>query len=374
MKIPSADLKNTPFAGVRFTFVNVTPELAADWLKHNSKNRKVKDRMLASYAMDMKNGAWLTTHEGVSFDAEDNLTDGQHRLLGIVQSKTPVLMVVSSGWPVQQGKKKTMDAVNMGANRSLADQLHLHHGFAPRDAAQVVRTCNALAAVVIGIDRVHKSTTDTILAVAAIYKAELDWWISNSALAKRHGIENATVAACLMMRKAVWSDKTMTALDRLITGENLTRENPLLHLRNWLMSVDSRQSATILRQTTLHHLAAFVDGKSCPQVVVNSEAAYLRMMKLHRVRVEKICALYGKPLPEILTDGNQGETESNPKASATSKEAIKVGQSLADSFTILDLKARTDANVGQWLGAWLNKKWIEPNGVNQFRKLEAFGK
>ncbi|MEI8289839.1 MAG: hypothetical protein WCH99_10225 [Verrucomicrobiota bacterium] len=370
MKIPTANIKDTPFATVKFQFVNVTPELAVEWLARNVKNRKVKGRMLEGYTMDMKNGAWLTTHEGIAFDADHNLTDGQHRLLAIVESKATVLLLVSTGWPVAQGKKKTMDVVNMGANRSLADQLHLQHGFAPRDAALVVRACNALAAVVVGVDRIAKSTTDTILGVAAIYKAELDWWISQAPAAKKSGIENATVGACLMMGKAVWSDKTMTALERLITGENLTRENPLLHLRNWLMSQDSRQSNTVLRQTTLHHLAAFVDGKSIPQIVVNSNAAYLRMMKLHRVRVEKICALYGKPLPEIF-DQTEQEKNANAKAGPISAEALKIYANLPATFSALDLKARTDSNTGQWLCTWLNKKWIEPSGVNQFRKLEV---
>lgn len=371
--MPVANIKDTPFAAVKFHFVQVTPELAADWLKCNLKNRKLKARMLEGYTMDMKNGAWLCTHEGIAFDADGNLTDGQHRLLGVVQSKVSVLLLVSTGWPVAQGKKKTMDVVNMGANRSLADQLHLQHGFAPRDAARVVRACNALAAVVVGVDRIAKSTTDTILAVAAIYKAELDWWISQAPDAKKSGIENATVAACLMMGKAVWSDKTMTALERLITGENLTRENPLLHLRNWLLSGDSRESATVLRQTTLHHLAAFVDGKTQSQIVVNSSTAYLRMMKLHRVRVEKICALYGKPLPDIFEQTEQEKT-ANAKAGPLSAEALKIGESLSATFSQLDLKARTDSNIGQWLGIWMSKKWIEPSGANQFRKLENFGK
>jgi hypothetical protein len=373
VKFPVANIKDTPFAAVKFHFVNVTPELAVEWLARNVKNRKVKDRMLEGYTMDMKNGAWLTTHEGIAFDAEYNLTDGQHRLRGIVESKATVLLLVSTGWPVAQGKKKTMDVVNMGANRSLADQLHLQHGFAPRDAALVVRACNALAAVVVGVDRIAKSTTDTILAVAAIYKSELDWWISQAPAAKKSGIENATVAACLMMGKAVWSDKTVTAVDRLITGENLMRDNPLLHLRNWLLSGDSRQSATVLRQTTLHHLVAFVDGKTQSQIVVNSTSAYLRMMKLHRVRVEKICSLYGKPLPEIFEQTEQEKT-ANAKAGPLSPEALKIGESLPTTFSSLDLKARTDANVGTWLGIWMSKKWIEPSGANQFRKSQNFGK
>jgi hypothetical protein len=158
VKIPAANISGTPFAGVRFHFVEVTPELAADWLKFNRKNRRIKERQLEGYVNDMRNGAWLTTHEGISFDDQDTLTDGQHRLEGIVRAKRPVLMLVSTGWPTAQGKKKTMDAVNMGVNRSLADQLHLQHDINPKEAGHIVRICNAIAAAACGSSRITRST------------------------------------------------------------------------------------------------------------------------------------------------------------------------------------------------------------------------
>ena len=105
VKIPAADINDTPFAGVRFAFCDVTPELAAEWLKHNRRNRKVKDTTVEAYAMDMRNGAWQTTHQGVAFDLAGNLIDGQHRLRGIVQARRPVLMVVSHGWPAVLEKR-----------------------------------------------------------------------------------------------------------------------------------------------------------------------------------------------------------------------------------------------------------------------------
>jgi hypothetical protein len=146
IRVPAANINGTPFEKVCFIFCLVTPELASDWLKHNRKNRRLKETTLEAYAMDMRNGAWLTTHQGIAFDAADNLTDGQHRLQGIVRSKRPVLLLISTGWPVESSKRKTMDAVDRGVNRSLADQLHLQHDIVPRDALRVVQICNSTQA------------------------------------------------------------------------------------------------------------------------------------------------------------------------------------------------------------------------------------
>lgn len=370
MRLPAANIKDTPFAGVKFTFVNVTPELAADLLKQNQRNRKLKETTVDAYAMDMRNDAWLTTHQGVAFDAEDNLIDGQHRLHGVVRSRKAVLMLITTGWPAASSKRKTMDAVDRGTNRSLADQLHLQHGIEPKHAGMIVVLCNNISAACWGNARTRKATTDTILAVFDLYKNEIKWFLEQDML-KKHGIKQASVAASLIMARAVWADKTQDALHRLQTGENLTRENPLLPLRNWLMGVGQRESALIVRMVTLHHLAAFVDGKACPQIVVNSNAALIRILKLHKVRVDKICAIYGQATPEFVTE-QPAKKEIN--LSPTSPEAIAIGNSLTGAFSSLDVAARTEANVGPWFGVWLAKGWIERSGTTQFIKTAKFGK
>jgi hypothetical protein len=367
VKIPSAEIKDTPFASVKFQFVLVTPELAADWLKHNLRNRKLKEAMLEGYIMDMRNGAWLTTHEGIAFDEENNLTDGQHRLEGIVRAKRPVLMVVSTGWPLVQGKKKTMDVVNMGASRSLADQLHLQHDVEKRDAGTVVRICNSIAAACFDLTKVRKSTTDTILGVFALYKAEISWLLANPVNIR--GLGQSTVLACMAMHHALFQKQTEEAFRRLMTGADLSAGNALLPLRNWLMSANS-ENATI-RMATLHHLYAFKQNQTVPQICTNSNKAYVHVLELSVKRIEKICAIYGQPLPEFLS----GEKAKLPPAAGPfSEDAVRVGLELKGAFSSTDVIARTEANAGQWLMAWLNRGWIAGVGGNQFVRTDKFGK
>lgn len=367
LRIPVSRVGEAQFASVKFTFVEVTPELAAEWLKRNRRNRKIRKSFLEAYITDMRNGAWLTTHEGIAFDEDGNLMDGQHRLEALVHAKRTVLMVVSTGWPTSQRQKKTMDVVNMGANRSLADQLHLQHGVEKRDAAQVVKICNSIVAASFGMGRVRRSTTDTILGVFALYKPEILWLLANPV--KIRGLGQATVLAALAMHYALFPKPTEEALRRLVTGADLASGNPLLPLRNWLMSSES--DVATVRQAVFHHLYAFKRGQSVSQVCLNNDEAYLHVMDLSQVRMEKICAIYGGERAPGL---GHGQASSPPTDGAFSAQAVRVGGELPRVFTSTDVVARTEANAGQWLLAWLNKGWIESAGVNQYRRTEKFGK
>ena len=70
--------------------MEISPALAAQWLKGNKGNRPISKATVSAYAEDMKNGAWALNGETIkiSFDAngEPITVDGQHRLYAIVQS------------------------------------------------------------------------------------------------------------------------------------------------------------------------------------------------------------------------------------------------------------------------------------------------
>lgn len=72
----------------------ITPQIAAEYLKKNTRNRNVSDAVVRSYASTMQRGEWKLNGESIKFDTEGVLTDGQHRLLAVVKSGIPVEMLV----------------------------------------------------------------------------------------------------------------------------------------------------------------------------------------------------------------------------------------------------------------------------------------
>lgn len=96
----------------------ITPEMAKKWLENNPNNRPVKMKRVEAFARDMKAGNWFVTHQGIAFDTDGNLLDGQHRLFAVALSGTPTLMNVTTGVP-----RETMIAVDVGTPRDMRDAI-----------------------------------------------------------------------------------------------------------------------------------------------------------------------------------------------------------------------------------------------------------
>jgi len=76
----------------------ITPELAAKYLEHN-KNRRLQEGYAVRLANAMKEGEWRLTHQGIAFNCDGSLRDGQHRLRAIVISGIPQQFWVTRGVP-----------------------------------------------------------------------------------------------------------------------------------------------------------------------------------------------------------------------------------------------------------------------------------
>jgi hypothetical protein len=99
----------------------VTPSVAATWLQQNAQHqRRLRKSTVDAYAQQMKAGQWELTHQGIAFDVNGALIDGQHRLAAVVQANVTVPMLITTGAPVE-----SFGALDCGATRSLGDRLSL---------------------------------------------------------------------------------------------------------------------------------------------------------------------------------------------------------------------------------------------------------
>jgi hypothetical protein len=86
-----------PTPGVTTAWEFVTPALARQWLEHNTLNRTMRPLLAEHHAKDLADGRFQVTHQGVAFDVDEILVDGQHRLYGIVQSNVGAWLLVTRG-------------------------------------------------------------------------------------------------------------------------------------------------------------------------------------------------------------------------------------------------------------------------------------
>lgn len=95
----------------------ITPEIAAEMLATNENNRDLRKSVVDSLAFVMKQGRFELSPQGIAFDKDGKLIDGQHRLSAIVESHVPyVMMRVTLGCD-----REVYAVLDIGKNRNIAD-------------------------------------------------------------------------------------------------------------------------------------------------------------------------------------------------------------------------------------------------------------
>ena len=105
---------------MEYGFVKVTPKQAAEWLKLNKKNRKLRDGVVKKYASDMRSGRWEEGNaDPIVINSDGVLENGQHRLHAVIASGATVQMFVI------RGAESAMGTYDIGAGRSTSDYLRI---------------------------------------------------------------------------------------------------------------------------------------------------------------------------------------------------------------------------------------------------------
>ncbi len=90
--------------------MTITPDQARAMLEKNMKNnRRLNHATVKRYARIMKAGGWNLTHQGIAFDTNGELIDGQHRLEALVMANVPITMMVTYGVEHIDGEAFTID-------------------------------------------------------------------------------------------------------------------------------------------------------------------------------------------------------------------------------------------------------------------------
>lgn len=94
----------------------ITPELAAEWLRRNTHNRRVEPDRYKEMARDITNGRWYENGNAVRFDWNNVLVDGQHTLNAIVFAGRPITHLV-----VRNLDPASQDTMDSGRKRTAGD-------------------------------------------------------------------------------------------------------------------------------------------------------------------------------------------------------------------------------------------------------------
>jgi len=103
------------------TIRTINPEFAHKLLKYNPKNRRLNQSHVNSLASQMEEGLFVPELGSISFDKKGHMIDGQHRLHAIIESQTSFKMKIMTGLD-----PTIRNIIDTGLKRSLADTLRMN--------------------------------------------------------------------------------------------------------------------------------------------------------------------------------------------------------------------------------------------------------
>lgn len=208
----------------------VTPEMAAEWIRSNlPENRRVSKALVARFKRDMLAGNWRFTHQGIAFDRDGRLVDGQHRLLAIIESGVSAKMMVTVGVP-----QDAMVGIDTGKSRRDVDVLYIDgHPWVSKDHIAIARMVHGN-----GVPATNLSPQE-LLGIVQTHREAIEF----SMLCRRtihRGIGSAPVRAAIA--SAFYHENQdvlvgfMAVLESGIT-EDPARDSVVILLRDWLGKV-----------------------------------------------------------------------------------------------------------------------------------------
>lgn len=96
----------------------ITPAIAAQMLKANTSNRRLREPHLAGLVKEIKGGRWKVNGDMIRFSDNNVIIDGQHRLHAVVRSGVTIQSWVMDGLPAD-----VFNTIDVGKRRSGGDTL-----------------------------------------------------------------------------------------------------------------------------------------------------------------------------------------------------------------------------------------------------------
>lgn len=226
--------------------VEVTPEMASDWLDTRNtglKNRSLSAAVAGKYANAMRRGEWKSTHQGLAFDTEGWLVDGQHRLQAIANAGVTIQFWVFPDLP-----RDTFDALDVGRRRLASHLLRVPNATVLSSAVRFIAVAEGIkeprGANQAFAELTNVETLDLVRkgGVKLEQAARIAWRI-------RAGARITPSAVAAVMYQALHTEAEVMVEDfteALVTGANLERDDPRLRLRN-AFAISSQQRAASLR-------------------------------------------------------------------------------------------------------------------------------
>lgn len=205
----------------------MTPDLYLKLMSGNTSNRKPRRQAAERMSNDIAAGRWIFTGDTIKVSTDGVLLDGQHRLMAWDRSGRPRGMWVLIVYGVMKEAQMVMDR---HAKRSVTDCLALSLNITA--TTQMVAALNVIGRVgLTGTRFKWHPMTETEMAMC------FEEWIDDFQAISSTGVRiyRSAVIAALMQYRSYSEGDAMAFASSLATGEGLSKGDPILALRNYII-------------------------------------------------------------------------------------------------------------------------------------------
>lgn len=204
-------------------------------------NRTISLTTLKEYVQIMSDGEWVLNGECIIFDIDGNLMDGQHRLCSVIISGVTIRTWYIKG--VQNENNRVMDTLDHVRKRSIADNLNIQ---GEKHCAQLSACLKILYKYLRG-DRLHNSPSvgwsdkkaKDLLKNYPQVKTSVDKsYKQYHSTGLKQLLTVSQISFCRTVFSLIDEEKANEFFDKLATGANLDINNPILVLRERLLTAD----------------------------------------------------------------------------------------------------------------------------------------
>ncbi|MCC2654036.1 MAG: hypothetical protein K0Q60_4202 [Microvirga sp.] len=218
----------------------ITPELAREILEWASTQRPLRPRAVKRLMRDLKKGEFALTHQGLAFDENGVLLDGQHRLQAIVQSGEAVELFCCFNVPRASFRK-----IDRNERRSVADDF-VQLGIA--GDRRTALTMSAAARIIDTFDagnnpaaEDYQASTEEIeetVYAHPLLEETVRWVLTHRSTVN---IPPAPFAAFLTLFREVDNTTAMGFAERFVGGDKEYPEDPAFLLFSGQIHSDSKR-------------------------------------------------------------------------------------------------------------------------------------
>lgn len=240
MKNLFTGLQQIIYGNIKIMLIMLTPELAKALLQDEKRmrNRGMRREVINLYAQQMPD-EWRINGSSIVVDSEGHLVDGQHRCAACIQAGVPVPVILVSGVEAEE----VFDTIDTGKKRTAADVLGSKGYRSPG-------TLSAVTRLLISIKE-NKFSPNSSTAWITNHKVE-NFVQSNPDLVEHilfckrlqinhRGIASVPSTAAFSYLIREWDAHANHFIECLYTGANLESGNPILVLRNRLISMNAQR-------------------------------------------------------------------------------------------------------------------------------------